>query len=149
MADRRKRRVHDIVEQSKYWNAEDLLRNLEDEMRRLEQGLGHVIFDSEGRPVTMCVSPLPMTPKFETKRDGDEFTVKAHLPGVEKDDLRLAVERDSIVVRGISGKKNCRPYYLSVDTPWSVDSESAQVKFEAGILTVKAKKLKKTRVPVK
>ena len=149
MAERKKRRVQDIVEESRFWAAEDLMKNLEEEMARLEQGLGHVIFDSEGKPITMCVSPLPVTPKFEAEKDEDEFSLKVHLPSVEKKDIRLYVNRDNIEVRAVSGKRICRPYFLNVDTPWSVSSEDAQVKFEEGILIVKAKRLKKIRVPVK
>ncbi len=144
-----KRRVHDIVEQSKYWDAHDLIRNLEEEMKRLEQGLGHAIFDSEGRPVTMCVSPLPMTPKFESREEGDSFVVKVRLPMVGKEDVRLFVNRESIEVQAVSGQKICRPYYLSLDTPWSADANRTQVKFEDGLLTINVKKLKKTRIKVK
>jgi HSP20 family molecular chaperone IbpA len=148
MADR-KRRIQDLVEDSRYWNTEDLMKNLEDEMHRLEQGLGQVMFDSEGRSITMCVSPLPLTPKFETEEEADTLVVKIHLPSIEKEDIRLYVNRGSVEVRAVSGKKMCRPYYLSVDTPWDVDEEGAEVKFENGLLTVKAKRLKKVRVPVK
>jgi len=149
MADSKHGRVQDIVEQSKYWDAQDLLRNLEDEMRRLEQGLGHVIFDSGGRPMTICVSPLPLTPKFEMRERPEEFILTVHLPNVEKEDVRLYVNRDRIEVRAVLGRKICRPFYLGVFTPWSVDSERARAELEDGILTVRAKKLKKTRVIVK
>lgn len=149
MAESKHRRIQDIVEQSRYWDAQDLLRNLEDEMRRLEQGLGHFIFDSEGRPMTICVSPLPLTPKFETRERPEEFILMVHLPDVEKEDVRLYVNRNSIEVRAVSGQKTCRPLYLGVYTPWSVDSERSKAEFDDGILTVRAKKLKKTRVKVR
>ncbi len=148
MAEQKKRRVHAIVEESRHWDAQDLLRNLEDEMRRMEKGLGHVMFDSEGRPATVCVSPLPARPKFETNHEGDEFSVKIRLPSVEKDDVRVFVNRDSVEVRAVSGKRICRPYYLNVDTPWNVDPDSAEVRFDQGVLVVKAKKLRKKRVPI-
>jgi len=141
--------VQDLVEESRHWDPDDLIRNLEEEMQRLEQGLGQVMFDLEGRPITMCVSPLPLTPKFETKEEGDAFILKVHLPGVQEGDVRLYLHRGSIEVRAVSGKMICRPYYVSVDTPWGVDSEDAEVKFENGLLNVKAKRLKKVRVPVK
>lgn len=149
MAERRHRRVQDLVEDSRHWDARDMIRNLEEEMARLEQGLGHMIFDSEGRAITLCPSPLPMTPKFETKEEGDEFGLKVSLPSVEKEDVRLYVTRDTIEVRAVSEGRACRPYYLSVDTPWSVDSEDAKVTFEGGMLTVRTRKLRKIRVPVK
>jgi|GEM_PF-1731695 len=149
MAERKKRRVQDLVEESRYWDTRDLIKNLEEEMERLEQGLGHVIFDSEGKPVTMCVSPLPLTPKFETKQEGDEFTLKVRLPGVEKENIHLYVNRDSVEVRAVASEKVCRPFYVSVDTPWNVDSEDAQVKFENSVLIVTAKRVKKVRIPVK
>jgi len=149
MVDHRRRRVQDLVEESKHWEADDLIRNFEVEMQRLEKGLGHMIFNSEDKPISMCVSPLPLTPKFETKKEMDEFDIKVHLPNVEKEDIRLYVNRDSVEVRAVSGKKISRPFHLSVETPWSVDSDDAQVEFKNGILTVKARRLKKIRVPVK
>ncbi len=148
MADR-KSRVRDLVEDSRYWDAEDLLKNLEEEMQRLERGLGQVMFDSEGRPITKCVTPLPLTPKSETKEEGDAFVLKVDLPGVDKEDILLYVNREAIEVRAVSGESICRPYYISVDTPWSVHADEAEVKFENRLLTVKAKRLKKTRVPVR
>jgi len=144
----RKRRARDLVEESRFWNAQDMLRNLEEEMERLERGLGHIIFDAEGKPVTRCVSPLPMTPKFEAKDEGETFRLKVNLPGVEKEDIRLFVERRSIEARAVSGQRICRPYYVIVDSPWDLDPENAEVKFEDGVLTVRAKRLKKTRVAV-
>ena len=149
MANHRRRRVQDIVEESKHWEAEDLLRNLEEEMQRLEQGLGHVMFDAEGLPVTMCVSPLPLAPRFETKELKDEFALRVNLPEVKKEDVRVYVDKDSVEVHAVSSRKICRPFYLSVATPWSVDSDHALVKFENGVLTVRTKRLKKKRVHVK
>jgi len=144
-----KRRVQDLVEESRFWDVNDLIRNLEDEMQRLEQGLGQVIFDVEGRPVTICLSPLPFTPKFEESHEGGVFSLKVHLPDVDKDDIRLFVTRDAVDLRAISERRMCRPFLLSVKTPWNVDPEEAEAEFENGVLTVKAKRLRTTRVQVR
>lgn len=149
MAESRNRHLESIVEKSQYWDAEDLLRSLEEEMRRMEQGLGHMIWDEDYRPVTMWPNPLPVTPKFEESIVADEFRVKVFLPGVSEDSIEVGVERDSIEVFARHGERICRPFMAIIDAPTALDPESARAEFHEGVLDITVRELKRHKVKVK
>ncbi len=147
-AERKHQKLKNIVEASRYWDAEDLLKNLEGEMQRMEQGLSHVIWDLENRPVTQCPFPLPATPKFETDSTQDEFNVKVTLPGIRKEDITIRVAKDSVEVYARQEDKICRPFYISVDSRAQLDPDNVSSKLESGVLRISVRKVKKTKVKI-
>ncbi len=78
MADvvRKSRKMKDLVEDSKYWAASDLIRNLDEEMERAEQGFIHMIWGIDDKPVTRMLRPLPIAPKFRTSETGRDVGLK-------------------------------------------------------------------------
>lgn len=145
---RRQHKLKDIVEMSQYWDAEDLLRNLDEEMQRLEQGMGHMIWDIEAKPVTRCLNPLPVTPKYETTNSEAEFKVRVRLPGVAKEDIDLRVHAGMIELYARQAEKACRPFYMSIDAPGTLDPETARMKLQKGFLEIVVLKVKKKRVRI-
>lgn len=145
---RRQHKLKDIVEMSRYWDAEDLLRNLDEEMRRLEQGMGHMIWDLEARPVTRCLNLLPVSPKYETIDSESEFRVKVRLPGVAKEDVNLQVHAGMIELYAPQEEKACRPFYMSIQTPRVLDPETTKTKLQRGVLEIAVRKMRKKRVNV-
>lgn len=149
MAEPKTRHMKNIVEMSRYWGADDLLHNLEEELQRLEHGLGHMIWDKESKPVTMCPCLLPMSPRFEISETEDEFSVKVHLPGVREEDIDVNIEKGSVVVFARQQEKAFRPFLLSIDAPVALDPESLRLESHEEVLIIRVRKVKRHRVKVK
>jgi HSP20 family molecular chaperone IbpA len=151
MADsvKRAKPLKDIVRESRYWDAEDLLRNLDEEMERMEQGLCHMAWDQMERPVTRRLRPLPMTPKFEVDERGNEFTISVQLPNVPQENMKVNVLADRVEVLACSEDAICRPYFASVESHDRLDPDSVSLKLTDSTLHVKVKKAKKKRVKIK
>ncbi len=146
---RKPRRLSDIVAESQYWDAEDLLRNLDEELDRLEHGIGHMIWGIDEKPVTMCLRPLPITPRFKIDETSGEFKLVVQLPQVPEENVRLSVDKRSVEVFACSDHALCRPYYVSVDSRSPLDPNSANAEFRDHTYIVSVKKAQKRRVPVK
>ena len=149
MAEPKTGHMKSMVEMSRCWEAHDLLRNLEDELQRLEQGMGHMIWDNESKPVTMCPCLLPMSPRFEISETEDEFSVKVHLPEVREEDIDVNIEKGSVEVFARQQEKAFRPFLLSIDAHVALDPESLRLESHDDFLVLRVRKLKKHRVKVK
>jgi HSP20 family molecular chaperone IbpA len=143
------KKVKDLEELSRLWEAEDLLRNLDEEMSRMEQGLGHMIYDLQERRVTTWLKPLPVTPKFDVRETEDEFELTVRLPGIPKDNIRVNVDRNGVEVLACSDDAVCRPHYLSVDASGVLDPDSAQATMKGEVFEVKVSKHRKRRLEIK
>ncbi len=80
-------------------------------------------------------------PAADFYEDADNFYVKAELPGVKKDDVKLEYDRDvlslsanHLVKQGES--EHTFSYQRSVRVPEGVDREQISASFQDGILTV-------------
>lgn len=151
MADRakRSRRVEDLVEMSLHLDSNDMLRNLQEEMRRMEDGLGHSVWDEQMRRVTQCPNPLPVTPKFEAHESEDELKVTVVLPHVPEDNISLSVTSSGLEVYARLDQRICKPYFLSVEATGILRPETAVSKVHNGALEVSVKKAKRIRVKVR
>ena len=151
MADRemKARRVEELVELSRHLDADDMLRNLQEEMRRMEEGLAHTIWDTQMRRVTQCPTPLPVTPKFETHESDDELKVKVVLPHVPEDNITLTVTPSGLEVYAKLDQRICKPYFLSVEVAGTLKPETVVSRIRDGALEVSVKKAKKVRVKVR
>ena len=141
--------LKDIVEKSQFWDVEDLIRNFDREMAQLEQGLGHMVWDTEEHRVTTCLRPLPMTPSFQVSEDDKEFKLKVRLPGVPKEEIRLNIDSRSVELFACAGEAMCRPYYMSVDAGSELVPGSAEAKLSGEVFEVKVAKAKKKRLRIK
>lgn len=146
---RSRRNIKDIVEESKYWDAEQLMQNLDDELERMEHGFSHVVFDMDDRLVTRYLRPMPMTPTFEEDSDEANMKVRVNLQGMHKDHIRVNVDKDSIEIIACSDDQICRPYYLSIESDGILEPETAKAEFNKSVLEVSVAKVKKRRLKVK
>ncbi len=146
---RRTSKVRDLVELSRSWDSEVILRNLEEEMRRMEEGLGHMIWDAEMRRVTQCPSPLPVTPKFESDETEDELRVSVRLPRVDEENINIRIMHDRLEVFARVDESACKPYFLGVDASGPLDQSSAKSTLKGGVLEVSVRKLRRVRVKVR
>lgn len=138
-----------MVEESKQWDAEDLIRNIDAELERIEAGMGHQVWASDDQPVSRCVRLLPVTPRFKVKEAPDSFDVKVELPGVPEDLVRVRVDSGGIEVSAHTHDPVCRPYYVNIESRSTLDPDSTRIRHSDSTLEVEVKKVKKKRVNVR
>ncbi len=151
MADhfRKPKSLRELVDESRFWDASDLLRNFDEEMDRIEHGLGHAAWDSTYRPVSMCMRPLPTVPRFEMSETREKLTLRVYLPGVPPENLHVDVDKRDVEVFACSDDPICKPYYLSVESQGSLDPDSAEVVRDGPWVEVKVPIAKKRRLEIR
>jgi HSP20 family protein len=124
-------------------------------MNRLRRG-GSV----EGEDMETWAIPLDVT------QDGDDFVVRASVPGVDPKDMKISIEDNALSIRchTVSGheeeddkyllrERRTGSFYRALRLPDSVDTEKANPVYENGVLTVtipkaESKKAKELKVTV-
>lgn len=89
------------------------------------------------------------TPRIEAFQKGDKFTVRAELPGLEKDDVQVDMSEDAITIRGerrdeheeeregyYHSERDYGQFYRTIPLPEGVIGESAQATFNNGVLEI-------------
>jgi len=143
------RTLRELVEESRFWDASDLLRNFDEEMERIEHGLGHTAWDSTSRPVSICLRPLPTVPRFEVSETKEDFSLRVFLPGVSTENMHIDVDSRSVEVLACSDEIICKPYYVSVESGGPLDPHSAEARRDGHWLEIKVHKPKKRRLEVR
>ena len=98
--------------------------------------------------------------------DGDDFLVRASLPGVSPENMQVAIEDNVLTIRGetashfvntdgsyLMRERRSGSFHRSLRLPDTVDQEKAEPRFEHGVLTITlpktaAKKAKQFEVKV-
>jgi HSP20 family protein len=124
-------------------------------MRRLTEEMGQLFEDfGAGRELQRRgggaeVGPVLWSPQVEMfERDG-QLVVRADLPGVNKDDVRVELTDDALIIEGEREQKqeeNRAGFYRSeriyghffreIPLPEGVDTENARVTFNNGVLEI-------------
>ena len=91
-------------------------------------------------------------PRIEAFQRGDEFIVRAELPGLKKEDVRVNVTDDSIVIEGerrdefenthgdvYHTERSYGSFYREVPLPEGAISDKTDASFKNGVLEVKLK----------
>jgi HSP20 family protein len=116
----------------------DPFRNMEDFMREFSMMPSLRGMEAEPR-IRMDVS--------ETD---DAYTVKADIPGVKKEDIKIAVEGNSVSIQAetreekeekeggkvVRSERYCGQQYRSFALPSEVDEDKVQARYENGVLTL-------------
>ncbi len=89
------------------------------------------------------------TPQIETFQRGDQFVVRADLPGMRKEDVDIELTDDSVVIQGerreeheedregyYRSERTYGSFYRVVPLPEGAISESAKASFNNGVLEV-------------
>lgn len=140
-----------------------------DEMRRMQREINRMFGNLFARP--SFITPMTPTetgwrePLMDLWEDEDSVVVKAEMPGVDKEDIKLNVMEDSLEFK-VERKKEKRAetagtrrmersyegFYRYVQLPCKVIPDKATATYNNGILEVKvpkAEKVKKRGVEVK
>ncbi|UCE27143.1 MAG: response regulator [Candidatus Coatesbacteria bacterium] len=98
-------------------------------------------------------------PFLDISETKDEIVVKAEIPGVEKDDIKLSITDNILVLKG--EKKMSREveeenyhriervygsFYRSVELPSRVKADGIEAKFEKGVLEIRIPKAEEAKV---
>ncbi len=97
-------------------------------------------------------------PAVDLEETKDELVISAELPGIKKDDVKISIVDNKVVLSGeVSEEKDVQEknYYLKervrgkfsrdFTLPTSVDSAKAEAKFKDGILKLKLPKAEEAR----
>jgi HSP20 family protein len=105
-----------------------------------------------GLPMSPSGFSLPSlwAPRIEAFQRGDEFVVRAELPGLKKDDVRVNVTEDSLVIEGerrddfenthgdvYHSERSYGSFYREVPLPEGAITDRAEASFRNGVLEVK------------
>jgi len=103
-------------------------------------------------------SPRRYAPNLEVSDDDKALRVTAELPGMSKDDVRLQIDDNLLIISG--EKKNeedkkddgvfrMERYYgyfqRAIPLPEDIDKENVDAEFKKGVLTVRIPKLESTK----
>jgi HSP20 family protein len=89
-------------------------------------------------------------PQVEMCEQGGKFHVYADLPGLRKEDVKLSIEDDAIVLQGerrssseegerggfYRSERSYGSFYRSIPLPEGIDSETAEASFRDGVLDI-------------
>jgi HSP20 family protein len=119
----------------------------EREMMTLREAMDRLFDDAFTRPISMRAGPL--LPTIDLYQTVDDVVVKAALPGLKADDVRISVTADVLTLSGefkAETEQKETTYHLrehrygsferSIMLPADIQSDKAKADFEDGILTI-------------
>lgn len=131
-----------------------MFRRLTDEMDRIfDRAFGGGLSRSSGSLFPDFVTPpvsAMWAPRIEAFQKGDEFIVRAELPGLKKEDVRVNLTDDAIVIEGerrdesedkregfYHTERSYGSFYRAIPLPEGAIGDKADASFKDGVLEVK------------
>ncbi len=92
-------------------------------------------------------------PEIDMIDEGDSIRIKADMPGVDKQDIKVKVEKNNLIIKAEKEsekekkeenyyyrERSSRHYYRSIPLPAEVDAKSAKATLKNGTLEIVLKK---------
>ncbi len=135
------------------------LRQMQDNMDRMWRRFG-AFNHEDGSGMEAWAAPLDVV------ADGDDFVVRASLPGVAPENIQVSIEDNVLTIRGdtashfentdgnyLMRERRSGSFHRSLRLPDTVDQNNAEPRYEHGVLTItlpkaEAKKAKQFEVKV-
>ena len=118
------------------------LRQMQDNMDRIWRRFG-AINHEDGSGMEAWAAPLDVV------ADGDDFVVRASLPGVSPDNIQVSIEDNVLTIRGetashfentegnyLMRERRSGSFHRSLRLPDTVDQDKAEPRYEHGVLTI-------------
>jgi HSP20 family protein len=140
------------------WDPFNELRRMQETMNHLWRGFGSGT--TEGQEMETWAVPLDVV------QQGDNFVIRASMPGVNPDNIDVSIEDNVLTIRGQSAhesehnegnylmrERRSGSFHRSLRLPDTVDMDQAQPHYEHGVLTItipkaESKKAKQLKVSV-
>jgi HSP20 family protein len=140
------------------WAPFNELRHMQNTMNRLWQGFG--AGTTEAQEMETWAVPL------DVLQEGDNFVIRASMPGVKPDDITVSSEDNVLTIRGQSEyesehkegnylmrERRTGSFHRALRLPDTVDTDQAQPFYEQGVLTItipkaESKKAKQLQISV-
>jgi HSP20 family protein len=136
-----------------YLNPFDFFDRVSDEMDRafdrLWRGAGFSRRPWTSRSIESARERGFWSPRVESFQKGDQYVVRAELPGLKKEDVELELTEDALTIRGerhqereeeregvFHSEREYGEFYRTIPLPEGVISESAKASFRNGVLEV-------------
>ena len=135
------------------------LRQMQENMDRMWRRFGTTGGD-DNNGIEAWAAPLDVV------ADGDDFVVRASMPGVSPDNIQVSIEENVLTIRGetashfentdgsyLMRERRSGSFHRSLRLPDTVDQDNAEPRYEHGVLTItlpkaEAKKAKQFEVKV-
>ena len=118
------------------------LRRMQENMARMQRHTGPFRYHN-GNGFEAWATPLDVV------ADGDDFVVRASLPGVAPENIHVSIEDNVLTVRGetashfesaegnyLMRERRSGSFHRSLRLPDTVDQDKAEPRYEHGVLTV-------------
>jgi HSP20 family protein len=134
----------------------DPFKELDDMSQRLNRMFGRPLARSEAGRDTMTT--IDWAPSVDISETDNEYVIKAEIPEVKKEDVKVTVEDGQLTIQGErkqekeeKGKRYHRieraygSFMRSFDVPDNVDESKAKAEFKEGMLTLTLPKSEKAK----
>jgi len=136
----------------------DEIRRMRDEMDRMFEDFLEPFFGATSLPSVSGGITIPEVamPLIDVVDAGDKFIIKADMPGVDKEDISVSVERDTLEIKAekkeereeekagfLRRERAFRSYYRSLTLPEAIDAEKVNATFDKGVLNIEIPKTEK------
>jgi HSP20 family protein len=129
----------------------DPFRELEDMSNRLNRVFGRVPLTREADKDAMVA--FDWAPSVDISENAEEFILKAEIPGVNKDDVKVSIADDIVSIQGERKQekeerdkkfhrveRSYGSFLRTFSLPSNIDDAKVQAQFKDGLLTVRLPK---------
>ena len=127
-------------------------RAMDDQFGRLVEHMFEEMFApfTHGGALSSLSAEGVLSPRLNVRESDQAFEVQAELPGVKKEDVKVAIERQRVTIEGESrrddeqregenllySERGASKFMRSFMLPFEVDENGAEARMENGILTL-------------
>jgi len=127
-------------------------RSLDDQFGRLVENMFEDMFApfTAGSGLSQWAGENVATPRLNVTETDKSFEVEAEMPGVKKEDIKVAIENQRVTIEGeckreseqregenvVYSERSARKYVRVFTLPTDVDETAAQARLENGVLSL-------------
>jgi HSP20 family protein len=135
------------------WSGSRLMKNPFREFARVPDPIDQLFNEVMNLRQGGADTTLNFSPSTEIVEDKDQYLLKFDIPGVNKDQVHISIDKDQVTVQAErkeekkedNRRKHVQEIYYGVynrtfTLPFEIDEKKVDAKFENGVLTVKIPK---------
>jgi len=119
------------------------------DMRSMREAMDRLFRESWGRPFDSRLPDWAGDIPIDVAEKGNDFVVRATIPGVRPEDIQINVQGDRLTLRAenqseqertderyVVRERSATSYYRTLTLPSPVNSDQADARYEHGVLTL-------------